>query len=65
MSGYIEPQEGHNVNIMQCWDGIMSDLQKPLLFQGQDKCITVDYIGMLKRTSTWAEMTVEQQIGEI
>eukprot|EP00972_Heterocapsa_arctica_P029709 4375083-Heterocapsa_arctica.AAC.1 len=33
--------------------------------QGQDKGITVEYIGMLKRTTNWAEMTVKQRIGEI
>eukprot|EP00972_Heterocapsa_arctica_P034574 5090400-Heterocapsa_arctica.AAC.1 len=33
MSGYIEPQEGHNDDTMQCWDRIMADMQKPLLFQ--------------------------------
>eukprot|EP00972_Heterocapsa_arctica_P103797 15297301-Heterocapsa_arctica.AAC.1 len=54
---HIRTQEGHNVDTMQCWDGIMADLQKPMLFQGQDKGITVEYTGMLKRTTNWTEMT--------
>eukprot|EP00972_Heterocapsa_arctica_P036316 5344477-Heterocapsa_arctica.AAC.1 len=77
MSSYIEPQEGYNADRMQCWDGNMEDLQKPMLFQVQHNrwCrtgntartrkqgITVDYIGVLKRTYKWAESTVKQRIG--
>eukprot|EP00972_Heterocapsa_arctica_P082281 12125404-Heterocapsa_arctica.AAC.1 len=33
--------------------------------QGQDKGITVEYIGRLKRTTNWADMTAVQRIGEI
>eukprot|EP00972_Heterocapsa_arctica_P039081 5754599-Heterocapsa_arctica.AAC.1 len=35
------------------------------IMQGQDQGITVEYIGRLKRTTNWADMTVTQRIGEI